>query len=89
MLIPFYSFGGQHDPLRATVLAAMTEVYDAQWYVLGEQVRAFEAGYSAFNVVGYTVGVGNGLEALVLALRGLGIGPGDEVLVPSNTYIAT
>ena len=89
MLIPFYSFSGQHDPLRADILAAIAEVYDAQWYVLGEQVRIFEAEYSAFNQIGHTIGVGNGLEALTLALRGLGIGPGDEVLVPSNTYIAT
>ncbi len=89
MLIPFYSFGGQHDALRADALTAIAEVYDKQWYVLGEQVRAFETEYSAFNRVGHTVGVGNGLEALTLALRGLGIGPGDEVLVPSNTYIAT
>ncbi|MEJ7663680.1 MAG: DegT/DnrJ/EryC1/StrS family aminotransferase [Hymenobacter sp.] len=67
----------------------MAEVFDKQWYVLGEQVQAFEMEYSAFSQVGHTVGVGNGLEALTLALRGLGIGPGDEVLVPSNTYIAT
>ena len=89
MLIPFYSFAAQHDLVRADVLTAMAEVYDAQWYVLGEQVRSFEAEYSAFNRVRHTVGVGNGLEALTLALRGLGIGPGDDVLVPSNTYIAT
>lgn len=89
MQIPFYSFAAQHDPLRADVLAVMVEVYDSQWYVLGEQVRAFEAEYSIFNNVGHTVGVGNGLEALTLALRGLDIGPGDEVLVPANTYIAT
>ena len=71
------------------MLAALAEVYDTHWYVLGEQVRAFEAEYSAFNRVGHAVGVGNGLEALTLALRGLSIGPGDEVVVPSNTYIAT
>lgn len=89
MLIPFYSFAAQHDPLRADVLAAMAEVYDKQWYVLGEQVQAFEVEYSAFSKVNHTIGVGSGLEALMLALRVLGIGPGDEVLVPSNTYIAT
>lgn len=78
-----------HAPLRQEVLAALARVYDSQWYVLGEEVAQFEHEYSAFNQVSHTVGVGNGLEALTLALRGLGIGPGDEVLVPSNTYIAT
>ena len=75
------------------MLAAMTRVYDAQWYVLGEEVRRFEQAYSQLGEVAHTVGVGNGLEALALALRGLGIGLGiglgDEGLVPSNTYIAT
>jgi len=67
----------------------MSRVYDTNWYVLGEEVAAFEQEYSQFSGVAHTVGVGNGLEALTLALRALGIGPGDEVLVPSNTYIAT
>ena len=89
MLVPFYSFAAQHDPLRADVLAAIAGVYDKQWYVLGEQVQLFEAEYSEFNKVSHTIGVGNGLDALALALRALGVGPGDEVLVPSNTYIAT
>lgn len=67
----------------------MRRVYDSQWYVLGPEVTQFEQAYSEFNRVAHTVGVGNGLDALTLALRALGIGPGDEVLVPSNTYIAT
>jgi dTDP-4-amino-4,6-dideoxygalactose transaminase len=56
---------------------------------LGEQVKAFEAEYSTFNQVAHTVGVANGLDALHLALEALGVQPGDEVIVPSNTYIAT
>lgn len=75
--------------MREEVLAAMRRVYDSQWYILGQEVAQFEQAYSKFNEVAHTVGVGNGLEALTLALRALGIGPGDEVLVPSNTYIAT
>jgi len=67
----------------------MARVYDSQWYVLGEEVRAFEQEYAAFSQVAHCVGVGNGLDALTLALRALGVGPGDEVIVPSNTYIAT
>jgi dTDP-4-amino-4,6-dideoxygalactose transaminase len=87
--IPFFSTQVLHSNLREQVLAAMTRVYDSQWYVLGEEVRQFEESYSQFNQVAHTVGVGNGLEALTLSLRALGIGMGDEVLVPANTYIAT
>ncbi len=70
-------------------MAAFTRVYDSQWYVLGNEVEQFEQEYASFNQVAHAVGVANGLDALVLALRALGIGPGDEVIVPSNTYIAT
>ena len=78
-----------HAAMREEALEAMRRVYDSQWYVLGPEVTQFEQAYSEFNRVAHTVGVGNGLDALTLALRALGIGPGDEVLVPSNTYIAT
>lgn len=87
--IPFLDFQGQHQPIRAEVMAAVERVYDSYWYVLGEEVTRFEQEYAAFNQVAQTVGVANGLDALVLALRVLEIGPGDEVIVPSNTYIAT
>lgn len=75
--------------MRQEALTAMSQTYDSQWYILGEELAQFEQAYSEFNRVSYTVGVGNGLEALTLALRALDIGPGHEVLVPSNTYIAT
>jgi dTDP-4-amino-4,6-dideoxygalactose transaminase len=78
-----------HAAMREEALEAMRRVYDSQWYILGPEVARFERAYSEFNHVAYTIGVGNGLEALTLALRALGIGLGDEVLVPSNTYIAT
>ncbi|WP_210519782.1 DegT/DnrJ/EryC1/StrS family aminotransferase [Hymenobacter terricola] len=89
MEVPFLSFAPQHAPLRAALTDAFTRVVDSYWYVLGEEVRQFEQEYAAFNQVAHTVGVANGLDALVLALRALAIGPGDEVIVPSNTYIAT
>jgi dTDP-4-amino-4,6-dideoxygalactose transaminase len=89
MAVPFLSFTPQHSAIRSEVLAAITEVYDKQWYVLGEQVKAFEQEYSAFNQVAHTIGVANGLDALHLALLALGVQPGDEIIVPSNTYIAT
>ena len=69
--------------------ATFSRVYNSYWYVLGEEVKRFEQEYAAFNQVAHTVGVANGLDALVLALRVLGVGPSDEVIVPSNTYIAT
>ncbi|MDO3415945.1 DegT/DnrJ/EryC1/StrS family aminotransferase [Hymenobacter sp. BT770] len=56
---------------------------------LGEKVKNFEADYSVFNLVAHTVGVANGLDALHLALEALEVEPGDETIVPSNTYIAT
>src|SRR6516225_7266613 len=59
------------------------------WYILGKECEAFEQEYAAYCGVQHCVGVGNGLEALHLILRAYGIGPGDEVIVPSNTYIAT
>jgi dTDP-4-amino-4,6-dideoxygalactose transaminase len=89
MNVPFLSFEPQHAPLREEVMAAMGRVYDSYWYVLGEEVKQFEAEYAAYNHTSECVGVANGLDALVLALRVLGVGPGDEVIVPSNTYIAT
>lgn len=89
MKVPFLSFDSQNESIRANVLAAMTKVFDSQWYVLGEAVKRFESEYAAFNKVHSCVGVANGLDALHLSLRTLAIGPKDEVIVPSNTYIAT
>jgi dTDP-4-amino-4,6-dideoxygalactose transaminase len=89
MKVPFLAFDAQHAPLRDAMLQAFARVYDSAWYVLGEEVQQFEKEYAAFNQVTHTVGVANGLDALVLSLRALGIGSGDEVIVPSNTYIAT
>ena len=73
------------DALRS----AFERVLDSGWYILGEEVRHFEEEYAAYCGARECVGVANGLDALVLALRALDIGPGDEVLVPANTYIAT
>ena len=89
MNVPFLSLEPQHAPLREAMRAVFTRVYDSYWYVLGEEVKQFEQDYATFNQVAHAVGVANGLDALVLALRVLEIGPGDEVIVPSNTYIAT
>ena len=89
LTIPFFSSYAIHSTMRQEVLMAMSHVYDSQWYIMGEHLRHFEQVYSSFNKVAYSIGVGNGLDALTLVLRALNIGPGDEVIVPSNTYIAT
>lgn len=89
MTIPFLSFAPAHNEIRADILRAFEQFYDNGWYVLGEKVKQFEAAYAAFNKVQHCIGISNGLDALHIALKTLGIGPGDEVIVPSNTYIAT
>lgn len=89
MIIPFLNFEPAHLPLRDEMKAAYLSVYDSYWYILGKHLKTFETEYSAFSQVKRTIGVSNGLDALHLALKVLDIGPGDEVIVPSNTYIAT
>lgn len=78
-----------NDDIKKEILESFENFFDSAWYILGNAVESFEKDYSAFNEVKHTVGVSNGLDALHLALRACDIGPGDEVLVPSNTYIAT
>jgi dTDP-4-amino-4,6-dideoxygalactose transaminase len=89
MKIPFLNFEGLHNPIRENLINAFREVLDSNWFILGSQLEAFEKEYAEWNEVSYCVGVSNGLDALILSLRALGIGSGDEVIVPSNTYIAT
>lgn len=71
------------------MLAAFELFFDKQWYILGDEVEQFENEYASFNSVKHALGVSNGLDALHLALRAVNIERGDEVIVPSNTYIAT
>jgi len=68
---------------------AFDRVVNSGWYILGSEVKAFEREFSDYCEAEHCIGVGNGLDALHLILRGYGIGEGDEVIVPSNTYIAT
>lgn len=87
--IPFLDFGAMHAEVRADLDAACRRVIDSNWLILGQEVERFEAEFADYCEAGYCVGVGNGLDALYLVLRALGVGPGDEVIVPANTYIAT
>jgi len=89
MLVPFLSFEPINATIKGEILQAFEEFFDQRWYILGERVKQFEQGYALFNKVQNCVGVSNGLDALHIALKTLGVGAGDEVIVPSNTYIAT
>ena len=89
MKVPFLDMRAPHQELRAEMQAAFDRVLDSGWLVLGNEVHSFEEEFAGYCEVGHCVGVGNGLDALHLILRAYGIGAGDEVIVPSNTYIAT
>jgi dTDP-4-amino-4,6-dideoxygalactose transaminase len=89
MNVPFLRFDEMHQPLRGAFLEATARVIDSSAFILGPHVEVFEREFAAYCGTSRAIGVGNGLEALHLALRVFGIGPGDEVIVPANTYIAT
>jgi dTDP-4-amino-4,6-dideoxygalactose transaminase len=88
-MIPFLSFKYMNEEIKAELLPSFEHFIDKGWYVLGDQVKQFEKDYADFCTTKHTVGVANGLDALIIALKSLNIGPGDEVIVPSNTYIAS
>src|SRR5215813_11529143 len=89
MKTPFLELSGPYEELRTELDAAYQRCMQSAWYILGKEVEAFEQEYAAYCGSRHCIGVGNGLEALHLILRAWGIGPGDEVIVPSNTYIAS
>ncbi len=87
--IPFLDMKSPYLELQAELDDAYRRVMQSGWYILGQEVEAFEQEFARYTGAQYCMGVGNGLEALHLILRAYDIGPGDEVIVPSNTYIAT
>ncbi len=89
MQVPFLDLGRLHQSIREPLDAAYRRVMDSGWFIMGPELEAFEAEFAQYCEVKHCIGVGNGLEALHLLLRAYGIGPGDEVIVPSNTFIAT
>lgn len=89
MNVPFLDLKAAYQELQVELDFAARRVMESGWYILGEEVEAFEAEFAAYCGVKHCVGVGNGLDALILILRGYGLGPGDEVVVPANTYIAS
>lgn len=89
MKVPFLELAPTYLELKDEIEAAVSRVLTKGWYVLGEEVEAFEHEFARYVGVKHCIGVGNGLDALILCLKACDIGPGDEVIVPSNTYIAT
>jgi dTDP-4-amino-4,6-dideoxygalactose transaminase len=87
--VPFFDPGATDPHLREETEAALARVARSGWYVLGPEVEAFETAWAAKVGTRACVGVGNGLDALTLALRAMGVGPGDEVLVPAQTFVAS
>ena len=87
--VPFVSFLPMEKELNGELREAFDRVFTRSWYIEGVEDEAFEKAFAEYCGTKYCVGVGNGLDALMLALKALEIGEGDEVIVPSNTYIAT
>jgi dTDP-4-amino-4,6-dideoxygalactose transaminase len=89
MTVPFLDLKAAYLELKTELDAVFDRVMNSGWYILGEEVEAFEKEFAGYCGAKHCVGVGNGLDALILVLRGYGIGTGDEVIVPANTYIAS
>jgi dTDP-4-amino-4,6-dideoxygalactose transaminase len=88
-MVPFLDFGAMHAELRPRLDAAYARVIDSNWLILGREVEAFEQEFAAYCGAKHCIGVATGLDALFITLKAMNIGPGDEVIVPSNTFIGT
>jgi dTDP-4-amino-4,6-dideoxygalactose transaminase len=89
MKVPFLIFDVINKAIKEEMLEAFEHVFDSKWYILGEYVKQFENEYALYNNTKFCVGVSNGLDAITMALKALNIGKDDEVIVPSNTFVAT
>jgi dTDP-3-amino-3,4,6-trideoxy-alpha-D-glucose transaminase len=89
MKVPLFDTSTVLEPLRDELRAAVERVLDSERYILGPEVQAFEQEFAAYCGAGHAVGVANGTDAITIALRAMGVGPGDEVLVPSFTFYAS
>lgn len=89
MEIPYLSLQTMHDEVKPALKCAFERVLEANNYILGGELAAFEKDFAEFCGTKHAIGCGNGLDAIYLTLKAMGIGDGDEVIVPSNTYIAT
>ena len=89
MKVPFSTLKFLHNELKEEMLEKFDDIYESGWFIHGNEVKDFENNFAKYIGCKHCVGVGNGLDAIILALRALGIKKGDEVIVPSNTFIAT
>ena len=89
MSVPLFDTSTVLEPLREELRAAIARVLDSERYILGPEVQAFEQEFAAYCGAGHAIGVANGTDAITIALRAMGVGPGDEVLVPSFTFYAS
>lgn len=89
MNIPFATFDRMHADIRGEMLDKFEEMYDKGWFIQGSECEAFERELADYFGAKHAIGVATGLDAIYLALRALGVGAGDDVIVPSNTFIAT
>lgn len=89
MKIPFSSFEAMHSEVKVDMRKCFERVYNKNWFIHGEECNAFEKEFATYCDTKYCVGVGNGLEGIYILLRAFDIGEGDEVIIPSNTFIAT
>ncbi len=89
MSVPLFDTSSALEPLREELRAAVARVLDSERFILGPEVEAFEREMAAYCGAAHGVGVANGTEAITIALRAMGVGPGDEVLVPSFTFYAS
>jgi dTDP-4-amino-4,6-dideoxygalactose transaminase len=87
--IPFYSFDKMNSDIRLEILDSFQSFFDSKSYILGSNLNSFETAYSSFSNSKFCVGISNGLDALTLSIKALNIGKGDEILVPSNTFIGS
>lgn len=87
--VPFVSLEPMHREVKDEIMTKIEAVYDLNNFILGKEVAAFEQEFAAYCGAKYCIGCGNGLDALYLILKACDIGVGDEVIIPSNTYIAT
>lgn len=88
-IVPFLDVSQTYQELSSDITRAINRVLESDLYVLGAEVEQFEREFSSYCGSRFAVGVGNGLDALILALRAVGVQPGDEVVVPGHTFIAT
>ncbi|HEV6964845.1 DegT/DnrJ/EryC1/StrS family aminotransferase, partial [Roseateles sp.] len=88
-MLPFLDLQPTYAASREAIDAALARVAASGWFILGKELEAFEARWATYCGSRHAVGLGNGLDALHLGLLALGVGEGDEVIVPANTYIAT